>query len=101
MRNKLITLRFDSLEKILKESDVLFRYNESLLTLYIQAVMSLFGGTVLERGQTKGERLLSSLTQSASLGIQAGLSTKNPQIGLLAGMLNLGASLWSVEFFNR
>jgi hypothetical protein len=29
------------------------------------------------------------------------LSTKNPQIGLLAGMLNLGASLWSVEFFNR
>lgn len=101
MRNKLITLRFDALEKILKESDMLFRYNESLLTLYIQSVMSLFGGTLMERGQTKGERLLSSLTQSASLGIQAGLSTKNPQIGLLAGMLNLGASLWSVEFFNR
>lgn len=44
---------------------------------------------LVERPLTRRERLGAAITQSASLGIQAGMATKNPAIGVGLGALNL------------
>jgi hypothetical protein len=47
---------------------------------------------LVERPLTRRERLGAAITQSASLGIQAGMATKNPALGVGLGALNLIAS---------
>jgi hypothetical protein len=47
---------------------------------------------LIERPLTRRERLGAAITQSAALGIQAGVATKNPAIGVGLGALNLIAS---------
>jgi hypothetical protein len=47
---------------------------------------------LVERPLTRRERLGAAITQSASLGIEAGMATKNPALGVGLGALNLIAS---------
>jgi hypothetical protein len=47
---------------------------------------------LIERPITRRERLGAAITQSASLGIEAGMATKNPAVGVGLGALNLIAS---------
>jgi hypothetical protein len=51
------------------------------------SIGALYGAQVVNRSQTKGERLMALITGSASAGIQGGMAMGSPQAGVGMGAL--------------
>lgn len=83
-----VTVKQDEIDKNLEYRQAYLFHNVGLLQLALNANSAIYGAQMQTRGQTKGERLTAALTNSASMGIQAGMATGSPAAGLAFGGLN-------------
>lgn len=69
------------------------RWRPGMFEYPAQMLASYSGGGPMPRPQSKGERLMSSLTTAGTVGIQAGMALKSPQLGLAAAGATFLASM--------
>lgn len=83
-------VEFDAENKVRKATWSMDRYQDAF-----NFFASVNGAVVAPREMTKRERALATFQGALSTGLQAGVATGNPALGLGAGLLNLGTNLWA------
>jgi hypothetical protein len=58
---------------------------------------AITGAAMVPRTQTPRERLMGALTTALSTGLQAGVATTSPLLGLGAGLLNFATQMWAMH----
>lgn len=87
-----VTAKQDQRDKDLEFLTRHITWDLDLMQYGYNALGAIYGAQVVPRSQTKGERLLSLISGSASMGIQGGMAMGSPQAGIGMGALNLVAS---------
>jgi hypothetical protein len=83
-----VTAKQDQKEKDLEYLVKHITWDMNILQEYgFSSIGALYGAQVVNRSQTKGERLMSLITGSASAGIQGGMAMGSPEAGVGLGAL--------------
>jgi hypothetical protein len=68
-----------------------------LWSYLLKGVTAVAGSPVQPRDMTKKERILSAVTNSASVALQTGAAGGNPVAGIGFGAVSLAAQLWGMK----
>lgn len=88
------TIKQDQMDKDLEFILADRFWDLSLMQEALNANTTMYGGQVVSRAQTKGERLGASLMQGVSMGIQGGMAVGNTGAGFGIGLLSTAIGMF-------
>lgn len=90
----IMTAKQDQLDKDLEYLVSQKFWNVNLLQMALNANSAIYGAQMVPRAQTKGERLVATITGAAGMGVQAGTAMKSEGAGIgMAGLSVLAQTL--------